>query len=441
MKIVIALACLMPFTLSGQDFDSEKLVNYLNLLEEKNRAMGSIAISEAGEEVFSHSFGYSRVETGEKAESQTIYRVGSVSKTFTAALVLILKEEGKLQLGDPISNYFDGLPNGDKITIRHLLIHRSGLFNFTNSDDYTDWMEEEQTREELLNLFRDQEPEFEPAERTEYSNTNFVLLSFLIEDLTDMTFSEALKKKITEPLGLKNTFITDDITNAENHAQSYNFKGEWKASTETHPSVPLGAGALSSTTADLNRLLEGLFGGKIISEESLKEMTSPVNGFGMGIFQLPFYDLIMWGHTGGIDGYMSVFAWHEDKQLAVSANFNGLSMSMNDILIATLSIYLGRDFEIPEITEPLVMLEEELLPYTGLYTSETFPLDVTITTEGNTLMGQATGQPPFPLEPKGDHVFTLDQVGLRLSFETEENKMVLEQGGMNFVMYRSADEE
>ncbi|TVR88756.1 MAG: class A beta-lactamase-related serine hydrolase [Saprospirales bacterium] len=441
MKIMIALGCLMPFVSSGQDFDSEKLVNYLNLLEEKNRAMGSIAISESGEEVFSHSFGYSRVEKGEKAGDHTIYRVGSVSKTFTAALVLLLKDEGKLQLDDPISTYFDGLPNGDKITIRHLLLHRSGLFNFTNSENYTDWMEEEQSREKLLTLFRGQEPEFEPAERTEYSNTNFVLLSFLIEDLADMTFSEALKKKITEPLGLKNTFITNDINNTENHAQSYNFTGEWKVSTETHPSVPLGAGALSSTTADLNQFLESLFGGRLITEESLKEMTNPVNGFGMGIFQLPFYDMIMWGHTGGIDGYMSVFAWHEKKQLAVSANFNGLSMSMNDILIATLSLYLGKDFEIPEITAPMVLSEEELIQYTGYYTSETFPLNIRITAEGNTLMGQATGQPPFPLEPRGDHIFTLDQVGLRLTFEPEENKMVLKQGGMNFVMYRSGDEE
>jgi D-alanyl-D-alanine carboxypeptidase len=436
MKLLLIMSCLFPFVLHSQEFDREKLETYLDLLEEKSRAMGTISIFEKGEEKFTYSMGYSDIESGEKAHSGTVYRIGSLSKTFTAAMVLKLQEEGRLHLDDPLSDYFAEIPGAGEISLRQLLQHRSGLFNFTNREDYTEWLEEERSREDLLRLFGETEPVFEAGERTEYSNTNYVLLSYIIEDVTGLEFSKALSEMITGPLNLEHTYITDDISSENGHAQSYYRPGEWKPATETHPSIPLGAGAISSSAQELNLFLNALFGGEILNEESLKEMTTPVSGFGLGVFQLPFDDKISWGHTGGIDGFQAVFAYFEKNEVAVSAVFNGLSMSMNDILLTVLSATFGKDFEIPKITESLILTEEEVRQYEGIYKSETFPMDIIITTDGNVLIAQATGQPSFPMEAKGEHVFTFEQAGLKITFSPDENKMVLEQGGMEYVLER-----
>lgn len=193
-------------------------------------------------------------------------------------------------------------------------------------------------------------------------------------------------------------------------------------------SIPLGAGAMVSTPSELTVFIEALFQGKIISQESLNTMKIISDNYGMGIFQIPFYDKIGFGHNGGIDGFTSVLGYFPEDQLAVALTSNGTRFSNNDIIIAALSSFYGKPFEIPTF-KTISITSEDLDSYLGIYTSSQIPLKITITKDGNTLIGQATGQPSFPTEAVDKDIFEFKPAGVRLEFAPNENSMTLKQGG------------
>ncbi len=216
---------------------------------------------------------------------------------------------------------------------------------------------------------------------------------------------------------------------------SYYHGGDgWELATLTNPEVPRGAGAINATPTELNVFLNGLFTGKLVSEQSLEKMMDIEEGYGIGLFQVPFYDKKAYGHTGGIDGFQSNAFYFPNENVAVSYTANGIVMPRNDVMIGVLSIYFGRDYDLPAFKPGLKLTEEELEPYLGIYSSPTFPMKVTISNEGNTLIGQATGQTSFPLDCFEKDKFKFDQAGLVLEFDPQNEVMVLKQGGGSFTL-------
>ena len=207
---------------------------------------------------------------------------------------------------------------------------------------------------------------------------------------------------------------------------------EWKLATETDMSIPMGAGAIVSNPNDLNQFLNCLFNNRLVSEVTLDEMMQLEDGFGIGMFQVPFYDKRAYGHNGGIDGFQSNAYYFPEEKVAVSYTTNGVVMAVNDIMIGALSIYFGKAYDFPEFTPAVGLNSEDLDQYLGTYSSPTFPLKITITKQGNTLIGQATGQPTFPLEAYEPDKFRFEAAGLKLEFKPDTNKMILRQGGGEF---------
>ena len=160
-----------------QNFDKTKLDNYFNTLEANNKFMGSVAVSKNGAIIYTKSVGFSDIENNVKANENSKYRIGSISKTFTAVLVLKAVEEKKLDLNQTIEKYFPTIKNAEKITIKHLLSHRSGIHNFTNDKDYLTWNTQPKTEKEMVEIITKAGSDFEPDSKAEYSNSNFVLLS------------------------------------------------------------------------------------------------------------------------------------------------------------------------------------------------------------------------------------------------------------------------
>ena len=202
--------------------------------------------------------------------------------------------------------------------------------------------------------------------------------------------------------------------------------------TETHMSIPAGAGAIVSTPTDLNKFLHCLFRGKLSSTVSLDDMTDLEDGYGMGMYQVPFYTRKGFGHNGGIDGFISNAFFFPDDDVSFAYTSNAVSMAVNDINIGALSIYFGKPYVFPEFKEPLIIAVGQLDQYVGVYSSPTFPLKVTITRNDSTLTGQATGQPSFALEAYEQHKFRFNAAGLKLEFIPEASKMILMQGGNKF---------
>ena len=422
---------------SSKVFDREKLDTFFNKLADENKMMGSVAIDSAGREVYRKTVGFMNTDR-KKADDQTRYRIGSVTKTFTATMIMQLVEEGKLSLSTRLSEYYPRIPQADSITVKHMLKHQSGLFNFTNASDYSRWMTEQRSREQMLELFRGQEPQFSPGAQTSYSNTNYVLLGYIIEDITGKAYAQQLQQRIVKPLNLQHTYYGDGIDSGRNEAASFRFtQSDWSKAPETDMSIPGGAGGIVSTPDDLTDFISALFAGELVSQESLDKMTRTEQRLGMGLMKIPFYDTYAYGHNGGIDGFQSNLSYFPKEKVAMAFTGNGLNYNMNDILIGILSIYFGKDFQIPSFDQKSITLStEQMRNYTGTYVSDQLPMDIKVFVEDSALKAQATGQQAFPLSASDETTLYFKPAGITMKFDSLKNgkyqSFRLEQSGGSY---------
>ncbi|MBN7800052.1 beta-lactamase family protein [Algoriphagus aestuariicola] len=431
MKNLFFTAMLFGFWVNlalAQSFDKAKLDRYFDALEESNRFMGSVAVSENGHVIYSRSLGYVDVERAVKANENSKYRIGSISKTFTSVLVLKAVEENRLGLDQTIEKYFPTVPNAEKITLKQLLSHRSGIHNFTDDQSYMTWFTQPKSEADMVAIIAAGGSDFEPESKASYSNSNYVLLTYILEKEFGKSYGDLIQENIVQPIGLKNTYFGGTIDSADNECKSYSFDGAWVLQPETDLSIPLGAGGIVSTPIDLNKFSDALFGGKILQPESLKLMTAMRDNFGFGLFPIPFYEKISYGHTGGIDGFTSVFSHFSDGSVSYALTSNGSNYNGNNITIAVLSALFDKPYEIPTFNIYEVS-SEELDSYLGVYASTQIPLKITITRDKNSLLAQATGQSAFPLEATEKNVFKFDPAGIVMEFDPEKNAMILTQGG------------
>lgn len=436
-QIITLVATFLSSTAFGQTFNKAKMDSLFNALETNNKAMGSICISKDGKEIYRNAIGYSLIngELKTKADVNTKYRIGSVSKMFTATLIFQLIDEKKLTLNDKLDKYFPQLPNATKITVEQLLGHRSGIHNFTNDEAYGSYMEQPKSQKEMLEIIAKGGTDFEPDSKAEYSNSNYVILGFIIEKITNKPYAEVLKQKITSKVGLKNTYYGGKTSAAKNEGFSYQYINQWNTMPETDMSIPGGAGAIVSTPADLNKFIEALFGLKLISEASLTHMKTIKEGHGLGMFQFPFDAKKAYGHDGSIDGFNAMLGYFPEDKLAIAYCSNGQNYEVNNIIVAALSIYYNKDYIIPSF-KTLALSEAQLDQYTGLYSSKEMPLKITVGKEGNTLTAQATGQGAFPLEATEKDIFKFDGAGITLEFNPEKKEMTLKQGPGKYLFTR-----
>jgi D-alanyl-D-alanine carboxypeptidase len=418
----------------SQNLDKTKLDNYFNALEQNNKFMGSVAVSKNGEIIYTKSIGFADVEKNVMATENSKYRIGSISKSFTTVLILKALEQKKLNLNQTIDKWFPTIKNAKKITVNHLLSHRSGIHNFTDDKDYLTWNTQPKTEKEMIEIIAKGGSDFNPDSKAEYSNSNFVLLTYVLEKTFTKSYSDLLQEFIVNPIGLKNTYVFGKINSSNNECKSYRFSGSWKAETETDFTIPLGAGAIISTPSDLTKFADALFSGKLLTNESLEIMKTIKDGYGIGLFQIPFYKSIGYGHTGGIDGFSSVYSYFADDKISYALISNGININNNDISIAVLSAVYDKPYEIPVFTT-FTLTSEDIDKYLGVYVSKQIPLKITITKDGNTLIAQGTGQPAFPLEATDKDKFKFDQAGAKFEFNPTAKTMILFQGGgqINFM--------
>ncbi len=436
MVAIIALAFATLPTSAQKLFQAAKMDSLLQALEQYDKAMGTVALARDGKVFYKKSFGYKQLSGKIKNEPDTKFRIGSITKMFTATMVLQLIEEGKLTMETKLGAYFPSVPNAKDITIEQMLTHHSGLYNFTD-ENYLTFHTRPKTQQEVLDIIAGQTPVFNPGERAEYSNTNYLLLGYIIEKITGASYSENLRSRITGKLKLKNTFVGSKINPKNNEAFSYSFNGfNWIVEDETDMSLPGGAGAIVSNTEDLIKFIDALFHHKLVNSTSLDSMTTIKDGYGMGFFQAPFYDKKGYLHNGGIDGFSSSLVYFPDDKLEVALLMNGLAYQMNDIMIGVLSIYYDKDYAIPQFKKPVQLPESLLGRYVGVYSSKEFPLKITITQQGQKLMAQATGQNAFPLAAISETEFRYDAAGVVILFTIEADatvkQLTLQQMGRSF---------
>jgi CubicO group peptidase (beta-lactamase class C family) len=415
----------------SQRIDREKLDQYFSLLEKNNKFMGSIAIAQHDTLIYTRSTGYADVEQGIKAHQGSKYRIGSISKTFTSVMVLKALENNKIQLTQSLETYFPTIPNASAITIRHLLQHRSGIHNFTDDPDFLNWNTQPKSKQEMIAIIAKGGSDFAPGTKASYSNSNYVLLTYILERLYQKPYASLLEEQIVKPLQLRDTYLGGKIQTQKQECKSYLYQGAWKLESETDMSIPAGAGGIVSTASDLVKFSHALFNGKLLQPASLELMKTLQDNFGLGLIQIPFYERKAFGHTGGIDGFSSVFTYFSDGSISYAMVSNGVNYNTNLISIAVMSAVFNKPYQLPTFTT-YVVTAEDLAQYPGSYASKQMPLKITIKQSNGALVAQASGQAPFPLEPVQRHRFRFEQAGVVIEFNPSEKSFILKQGGAQY---------
>lgn len=403
----------------------EKIENYLNILEKDTTFMGTISIVKKGEEVFSKSIGFRDMSQNLLANKDSKYRIASITKSFTATLVFIAIQEGKITLDETIDSFFPELENASRITIAHLLHHQSGILSYTKDDYFWENREKEQAPEDLLNAIQKLKQNFEPGTNTAYSNSGYFLLGQILEKVYKESYHKLLHKKIIEPLGLNNTYIVHNIQLDKNESFSYVYnKTKWEKFPETNLSLAKAAGSLTSSPEDLNIFFRNLLNGKLISENSLEQMKIIIRRHGMGLFRYKIHDQTGYGHGGNIDGFNSSAIYFKDIDVAIAITSNGTKTSINEVFSKVFELYLG------DISHPIS--EEELAIYEGTYYDIKDNSDTSVFERKNdTLIHVIKDEFRQPLKYKGNRRFLFNQMyGEQITFTFSEDgkEMLFEQG-------------
>lgn len=419
---------------SARTLDKAKLDQLFDRLAEKNKAMGSIALAKDGKILYTRAVGSSQINGSEKKPATTAsrYRVASLSKIFTSTMTLQLVEEGKLKLSDTLDKFFPEIPNAGKITIEHILGHRSGIHDFIKEPNFRDWSLTPRTREETLAFIAKGKPDFEPGEKRSYSNAGYVVLGHIVEKAGGKPYQEALKKRITGKLGLKDTYLGTGKTNvSKKESFSYRYEGDWKQQDDIDLSIPGGAGAIVSTPSDLVKFLQALVDGKLVSKEHFELIVKN----GMGLSSVKLGDIPVYGVTGSMDGFRSALMYIPEEKLALAYTSNGANYSLQNILRGAIDIYQNKPFEIPSF-ESVAVSAEILDKYAGTYSSPGAPLKVTISREGTTLQAHPAGESAFALEATATDKFKSETRRLTLEFDAAKNQMTLKRAGKETVFIK-----
>jgi D-alanyl-D-alanine carboxypeptidase len=429
----ILLTLALSATGSAQTPDKAKLDQFLDRLAEKNKAMGSLSIARDGKVVYARAIGYSQITGTEKRLLTTAsrFRIGSITKMFTAVLIYQLAEEGKLKLTDTVDKFFPEVPNSKKITIAQILAHRSGIHDsILDKNLRLSPSTNAISKAEMLALIAKGTPDFEPDTKHSYSNSGYLLLGLIFEKVTGKTYGEGLKERITSRIGLADTYVaTGNIDVSNKESLTYlNLGGEWKQMPETHPSLLFSAGAIVSTPNDLARFIHALFEKKLISQESLASMKTMRDGEGVGMEPFAFAGKSFYGHTGGADNYGAWLAYLPEEKLAVAYTTNAKVFPVGDIVSGIVDIYYNQPFQIPTF-ESVAVSPEVLDRYVGVYSTPGAPVKLTITRKGSTLYFQPPNESAVALEATAQDTFKIEGAVV-LEFDSAKNQMkIIRRGG------------
>jgi len=408
-----------------------KLDLFLDRLAEKNKAMGSLIIVQDGQVLYARTIGYGQINgTAMKPlTSASRFRIASITKMFTTAMILQLVEEGKLKLTDTLDHFFPQIPNAREITIGHILGHRSGIPNVRREQNSQGNINTTpMTKDEMLGLIVKARPDFAPGTQHLYSNSGYLVLGLILEKVTGKSYAEALEERITSRIGLRDTYMaTGKIDVTKNEALTYmSFGGVWKQVPETHPSILFSAGAIISTPNDQARFIQALFDGKIVSRGSLDQMRTIKDGDGLGMEPFTFAGKTFYGHTGGGDNYGAWLAYLPEEKLTVAYTTNAKVYPVHDIISGVIDIYYDKPFQIPAF-ESITVSTEVLDTYVGVYSSQEAPVKFTITREGSTLFIQPGRESPGPLEATAQDKFKIG--GAVVEFDASKSQMTLKRSG------------
>jgi len=403
----IAFLLLMLLTLLSQSNCQESKSQYDQLMNEMfaSDGPGGVAlIAKDGEVLYRSAFGMANLELGVEMEPEHVFRIGSITKQFTACAILKLAEEGKLNLKDDITKYIEDYPtHAYTITIEHLLTHSSGIKSYTGMVEWTsELMKKDFTPAELVDFFKYQPMDFAPGEKFRYNNSAYFLLGYIIEIVSGKSYESYLDENFFKPLGMDNSYYGSTSRIIPMRADGYAREGEgYKNANFLSMTQPYSAGSLLSTVDDLYAWYKAVMNKEVISGASLKKATTSnvlnngkLSGYGFGWFLGNIQGSTNIFHGGGINGYLTASLFLPEEQLFVAVFSNCTSKDPRDLAVRMAAIALGKPYEWESIS-----LDDALLKsYEAVYTSE-YDGDLIITYVDGKVLAMRTGGSETVLTP------------------------------------------
>ncbi|KIC59704.1 beta-lactamase [Brevundimonas nasdae] len=398
---------------------------------------GAVLVARDGRILLDQGYGLANREWNIPNDGDVKFRLGSLSKQFTAVAIMLLNQQGKLDLDAPIKTWLPDAPAAwDAITPRHLLSHTAGVPNFTAFSDFEAQKTRPATMSQLIARFRDRPLDFAPGSRFAYSNSGYVLLSAIIEAASGQTYADFVAANLFHPLGMSDSGYDRHDVILPRRASGYAPGADGVVNADyVDMSIPTGAGALYSTTHDLLKWEQGLFGGRLLNAQSMTALTTPVrNGYAMGLMVSEADGKRLVWHNGAIEGFNTYMAYDPGDRTAVIVLGNLNGEAPGKLAAALVTLARGGTVTLPSERRAVALSPEVLKAYEGVYNlAPTFAL--TISVVDGKLMAQATGQPAFALTAEAEDAFYLTAVDAQITFTRNAagavEGLVLHQGGRN----------
>lgn len=398
---------------SGAQALGDRLQRIVQPYVDAQMFMGSVLVAKGGKIVFSKSFGMADLEWNIPNSPITRFNIASMTKQFTAAAILLLEDRGKLKTDDLVKKYLPDAPaSWNRITIYHLLTHTSGI-----PDDAAKY--EPGTPDKLV--FNDRPLKFQPGEQWAYTNLGYIVLGYLLERITAQTYEDFVQGNIFKPLGMNDSGMFSFVTVIPRRASGY-WPGSNGIENADRPDARVGfsSGSLYSTTEDLLRWEEGLFGGRVLSPSSLRKMTTPFKSdYACGLYVKRVNGQLVIEHDGNNIGFNSDMAYYPEDRLAVIvlANLNGTVTG--EMTRALAAVAHGEIPPIPSVHQEISLSKDVLAGYAGRYQFPHYSLKMI--PEGNHLLVAFDDGGTLAVFPESDTKFFSKPWPVRFEFSRNEH--------------------
>jgi len=422
MKKICLMLLIICFTFQVvAKSNSKQFDALLNDLFEKEGPGGVALVVKGGKIIYRKSFGFANLELGVKMKPENVFRIGSITKQFTASAIMQLVEQGKIHLDDDITKYIEDYPtHGYTITIENLLTHTSGIKSYTDLKKWTSEVRKQKfTPLEMIDYFKSEPMDFAPGEKFKYDNSGYFLLGYIIEKASGQTYAEYIKTHIFKPLGMNDSYYGGNSPIIKNRAAGYNKVDENFVNDEfLSMTQPYAAGSLLSTVDDLSTWYAAVMSDKVISKASrdkaqtaftLNDGSHTDYGFGWSIGNIQGSPMI--SHNGGINGFLSASNYLPQENIFVTVLSNCMCHYPGEVAAKMAAIAIGKPFEWKQIS----LTEDELQTYVAVYSSESNG-DRIITFDDGKLYSMRTGGSKNELLPYAKDKFFFDDDTASLEF-------------------------
>jgi len=433
MKKIISFGIQLCFSVIaiGQSVNAE-LEEAVMTFVNQEKFTGSVLVARKGEVLLHKGYGLKNAVAAQPNSTKSIFQVASLAKQFTAAVILKLQEQGKLSVQDKISQYIPDYPNGEKISIHHLLSHSSGIYNYTDNKVF---MASDQSKpvtlDSMIRLFKYQPLNFEPGTRFSYSNSGYTLLGYIIEKLTGQPYQSVLEHLILKPLGLRHTGYDYEALKDPNKTKGYTqYSSEnYILANPVHSSILYTTGALYSTTGDLYKWHQALMGTRFLSAASVNLLyTTHTSRYGYGWQIDSLYNKKRVSHSGNVAGFKSNINRIPEDDICVIILSNSNNSQPGPLVMICLAILYQQPYQLPVVKKHITLKEDVLRQYTGVYQFNP-ELSMTFTIKNNKLFAQPSSQPGFELWAETENKFFLKDFDIQFEFrrnsDTEEYAEVI----------------